>query len=95
MPKDLKNPHAAALGRLGGLARGQKLTRAQLHEIAVKAGKAAGLVHTAKASRRTKPPKTALSGTRCSCGGYCYRNADGTIARQKPHAQDCPVKIPL
>lgn len=39
-----KNPHAVALGRLGGLkggkARAEKLTRAQRSEIARKAAKA-------------------------------------------------------
>ena len=41
---DGKNPHAVALGRLGGLkggkVRANKLTREQRHEIAVKAAKA-------------------------------------------------------
>ncbi len=42
--KDLKNPHAVALGRLGGKkggkARAQKLTPEQRREIARKAAKA-------------------------------------------------------
>jgi hypothetical protein len=37
MPK--KNPHAAALGRLGGKARAEKLTAKQISKIASKAGK--------------------------------------------------------
>lgn len=39
-----KNPHAVALGRLGGIkggkARAEKLTKAQRHRIALKAAKA-------------------------------------------------------
>jgi hypothetical protein len=39
---DTKNPHAQALGRLGGFARAQKLSKAQRLEQASKAGKAGG-----------------------------------------------------
>lgn len=36
-----KNPHAVALGRLGGQARARKLSRKQRREIATAAAKAA------------------------------------------------------
>jgi hypothetical protein len=35
-----KNPHARALGRLGGAARRKKLSQTQIEEIASKGGKA-------------------------------------------------------
>jgi hypothetical protein len=35
-----KNPHAQALGRLGGKARSKKLSQTQIEEIASKGGKA-------------------------------------------------------
>ena len=38
MKPKLPNPHAAALGKLGGVARSKKLSPAQRSEIARKAG---------------------------------------------------------
>lgn len=35
-----KNPHAQALGRLGGQARGEKLSQAEISRIASEGGKA-------------------------------------------------------
>ena len=58
-----KNPHAVALGRLGGLAAGGKggkaralaLTPEARTEIAIKAGKAGG---TARAKKMTKAQRS-------------------------------------
>jgi hypothetical protein len=49
----MKNPHAQALGALGGKARASKLTPEQRKEIAKKGG----LARQAK-SRHTIPPET-------------------------------------
>jgi hypothetical protein len=49
-----KNPHAAALGRLGGKARLKKLTPEQRREIARKAGLASGKARKRKAKERHK-----------------------------------------
>jgi hypothetical protein len=38
--KTKKNPHAQALGRLGGQARGRKLSQAEVSRIASEGGKA-------------------------------------------------------
>jgi hypothetical protein len=38
--KTKKNPHAQALGRLGGQARGKKLPQAEISRIASEGGKA-------------------------------------------------------
>lgn len=38
--KTKKNPHAQALGRLGGQARGEKLSKAEISRIASEGGKA-------------------------------------------------------
>jgi hypothetical protein len=42
-----KNPHAVALGRLGGLARAKKLTPEQIAATASKAGQAGGAARAA------------------------------------------------
>ena len=49
-----KNPHATALGRLGGKARLKKLTPEQSREIARKAGLASGRVRKQKAVEKRK-----------------------------------------
>ena len=43
-----KNPHAVALGGLGGKARAAKLTREELSAIGVKGGKKGGKARAAK-----------------------------------------------
>jgi len=40
MKENTKNPHAAALGKLGGIARRKAMTKAQRQEIARKAANA-------------------------------------------------------
>jgi hypothetical protein len=40
MKKETKNPHAAALGRLGGIARRKATTKAQRSDMARKAANA-------------------------------------------------------
>ena len=42
LPMKKKNPHAVKLGRLGGLARAKKLSKEELHKIAVMGGKKGG-----------------------------------------------------
>ena len=53
-----KNPHAVALGRLGGLkggsARAAALTAEQRQEIAGKAGKAGGTARAKKMSQKER-----------------------------------------
>lgn len=50
-----KNPHAQALGRLGGKARGKKLPQAEISRIASEGGKArAARLSSAERSRIAK-----------------------------------------
>jgi hypothetical protein len=50
-----KNPHAQALGRLGGEARGKKLSQAEISRIASEGGKArASSLSAAERSRIAK-----------------------------------------
>lgn len=50
-----KNPHAQALGRLGGEARGKSLTQAEISKIASQGGKArAASLSAAERSRIAK-----------------------------------------
>lgn len=53
---DEKNPAAVALGRAGGLARAKNLSKADRKRIALKAGKAAGIVHKKKAKQKKAIP---------------------------------------
>jgi general stress protein YciG len=47
-----KNPHAVALGRRGGKARIENLTKEERRELGRKAGIASGKVRKAKAKER-------------------------------------------
>ena len=49
-----KNPHAVALGALGGKARATKLTAEELSAIGVKAGKVGGKARAAKLTKERR-----------------------------------------
>ena len=53
-----KNPHAVALGKLGGKKRVQSLTREELSDIARKGGKVGG---KARAAKLTKEQRSAIA----------------------------------
>lgn len=62
MARKKKNPHAVALGKLGGKARAKKLTPEQIAASASKAGKAGGPARAASltaAERRAIAQKAA------------------------------------
>jgi len=54
-----KNPHAQALGRLGGAARAESLPQSQISEIASKGGKARA--ESLSADRRREIAKKAVA----------------------------------
>jgi hypothetical protein len=53
-----KNPHAVALGKLGGRKRMQSLSRAELLDFARSGGKAGG---KARAAKLTKEQRSAIA----------------------------------
>ena len=57
-----KNPHAVALGSLGGKARAEKLSAVQRSEIAREAGRAGGRGRKAKLSPERQSEIAAIAG---------------------------------